>query len=262
MNRADSSSNPAHATHGESCPGQKHFGLLMAVVMLAVYGPARAEKASSIPYPSRSVYVEKGMTGSLGFAIYDASGPDYMETRFLQWEGHGAFYYKPFLSAGAHATIISGPPNDSSEQIENRYQMFTRLHKRMGNLAVYVGPGLGLHFLNYVADLSVENQEDSLPNTVNQTRLELIFESGAGYRMTRLLGLTASGKASHSWATESRLAGTVGMSFDISTFWQRSTRLTQGFFLQVEWQYAKIWDLSFPKRDREWTLGLGAGVSF
>ncbi len=220
---------------------------------------------NSIPYPNRSIYLEEGLVGSLGFGLYNVlgeytvKGQTYNHSSLFQWQGEGSFYYKPWISGGASSKIVAGEPTRSSAQVDSRYVLFTRLHKRLGPMAFFIGPTLGLHSLEFEAD---STSPEDRPIQLSESYFKYGLEAGGGIRMGRALGLTYGTEVEHSLLRELLIRFNGGFSLSINYLWPQLAKSTKGFFLMWELQYAMLSDSRGPKREREYVLVVGSAVAF
>jgi len=243
-------------------------GALLAPLLVsqAIAGETQSrEKMSAIPYPNRSLYLEEGIVGSLGFGLYKVNGKyvldgnSYRPSAVFQWQGEGSYYYKPFISGGVSSKIIAGEPTENSTMVDNRYMTFVRFHHRIHNFAIYAGPTVGLHNLTFEADSIRERQKDI---DISIPALRYGLEIGLGLRLNKALGLTSGVEIEHSITEEFLHRYSLGVALDILYLWPHIGELANGFFLLFEYKYARVDDHSNLEKENETIFMLGGVVAF
>jgi hypothetical protein len=240
-------------------------------------GKAFRSGSRSIPYPNRSMYLDKGITGSVGFGYFEAEGQFYRGKAMFQWQGEGSFYYASYLSGGASAKIIAGEPSDSSTQVENRYVGFIRLHKRLSSLAAFLGLFAGLYNLEFSLESAGGELSQKDSGDVNTALFDFGLDIGTGWKFSSPLGITfgtqleqvTDAPSLFKFVTGKKLAYTEsllrlnpGINLDLLFVFSELRNLCKGAYLSLEMQYAFIHDLENPRRDEEFIIILGGSVAF
>ena len=259
----------------------RHVILLFPVLLLYTFGWTQNlltrkkytidSREKSIPLPNRSIYVERGVVGSLAFGVFLAKGNWYKDSFLLQWQGEGSYFYTKNISGGLSAKIIAGEP-DSAAQVENRYVGFIRIHKCFSNLGLYAGPFAGIYNLEFSTD-------DPQRNDIQLTLLDYGLESGIGWKFIPLVGGTLGIQAEQVLypkslfdvilrerdkinISESLFRVLIGINLDLREIWPQLKTICKGAYLSVEWQYSFISDLDFPIRKNDNVFMIGSSTAF
>ncbi len=211
----------------------------------------------SIPYPSRSVYVAKGILGGIGFGktqnIADTG------SLFL-WQGEMSYFYKPYFSAGLGGKIAAGEPSNSVQVVQNRYFIFGRFHLNGSQFAAFLGPQIGLDNLNIFngkTDTALHNSDLD-----QSTDLGLGLQSGFGWKFSRWAGLTGGGSLEYTTGDQTlNLLFNPGLAIDILSFFNKMREQVPAcyFFSEYEFRYLS---LAKPGHRDVRAFIFGLGVAF
>ncbi len=244
-------------------------------------GSARLkERPLVIPYPGGNMYMEQGITATVGAGIHKArnSGDDHLwdfTDKMFQWQGEGSFYYTPKISGGASAIIVAGESTPKTSQVENRYTAFIRYHFHSNRIAAYIGPFVGLYNLDFSEDTKSESTPDVSDTKGQQIHdmktaiLDYGVSVGTGYKPSKYVGFTVGGRVEQAWngGLGDSMAETLfklypGMSVDIVSLFPGVVDQAKGFFFHVGVQWAYVIDAEDPKREFEEVFVLGGSVGF
>jgi hypothetical protein len=250
--------------------------LLLVCCLQGAAFPDESKNAKKpvIPYPKCSMHLERGLLISISFGVkkpknnfFSNKNLHRMDHNLFQWRGEGSFYYTPWLSGGASAQILAGEPSGISTEVENRYTVFARLHRRFGAMSLFAGPFFGLYNLEFSVDSSealpepAENKGVDIHNT-HEALVDYGLSVGWGWKTFPSVGLSAAGSIEHVVSSELLFQYGAGINLDIMQYWPGMKGLTQGFFLGLEWQFERIFDWEYPRRKKSHSISFSTGVGF
>lgn len=219
-----------------------------------------------IPYPFRTMHLDRGIVVSISVGPNEYSGKELDNAFLLQWEGEGSFFYTPYLSGGGVFKITAGTPNDSSLEVENRYQLFVRVHKRYNRVSFFTGPLVGVHVLDYQTDSSGGRRDNVTPtqgiNHIDQQNLVYGLESGMGWLPINTVGAYTGLKLEHSWGREALVRFSGGTAYNLNELVKEENQMARGFFFHIEYQFTLVNDWEFPARKTESVWHFGLSVAF
>jgi hypothetical protein len=236
-----------------------------------VVGPVFHE-VRSIPYPNGALYVNQGLNGAFLGGKHRNKGE---EQSLFQWQGELGYYYSPHISGGVGFRITAGEPVDNdqakAQKIFNRYFINLRFHQAWDDLALYVGPQLGVGNLNILTDSSSDTTKTAIGNVpfsdkITNTKPTLGLDAGGGWKFSRYLGATLGGNLEYSLVDEEGVGTTnalnlhlnPGLSLDILSFTDTLRELVPAFYLYVEFQFGfLIFEKTGHREDQTAVMGLG-----
>lgn len=236
-----------------------------------VVGPV-FHQVRSIPYPNGALYMNQGLNGAFMGGKHRNKGED---QSLFQWQGELGYFYTPYISGGVGFRITAGEPLDNNQakaqKIFNRYFIHLRFHQAWDNIALYVGPQLGLGNLNILKDSTGDSTKTSIKNVpfikkITNTKPTLSLDGGGGWKFSRYVGATLGGNLEYSLVDEEGVGTTnalnlhlnPGLSLDILSFTDTLRELVPAFYLNVEFQFGfLIFEKSGHRQDQTAVMGIG-----
>lgn len=217
----------------------------------------------SIPYPAGAIYLARGLTGSFRGGKYQNLGED---QSLYQWQGELGFFYTRWLSAGLAFKINAGEPDSQQQRVFNRYYMHARFHKSWSRFALYAGPQVGVDNLNI---LTGAPDADSLQKPFNATNAGLGLETGAGWKVSRWVGLTLGSLAEYSlvgdentiFGNDLNLRILPGASIDLLAFTDTLRELVPALYMNIEYQTGFLL-FQRGRKNNDQAFMVGMGVAF
>lgn len=195
----------------------------------------------SIPYPSGSIYVARGITGSFLGGKYQKGG----QRSLYQWQGDLAFYYTRWFSGGVGFKINAGEPSDTAQRVNNRYFMQARFHLAHRRLAAFLGPQVGLENLNILSGAPDPTRPSKeIRDPIDDTKASLGMEAGLGWKASRWAGLTLGSICEYSFVDETdsepddnlNFRLNPGVSVDVLAFTDTLRGLVPALYVNFEFQ--------------------------
>jgi hypothetical protein len=203
---------------------------------------SQAKVRPSIAYPAGALYLERGICGS--FMGGKHKNPDDKQSLYL-WQGEISYYYTSFFSGGVAFKIKAGEPSDKQQKILNRFFLNGRFHHAWNDVALYLGPQLGLDNINIIDGTPDIGKPDSLlKKPFDNTNASLGLDMGGGWKFSRWIGLTLGGNVEYSLAAEDTLVAknslnfhlNPGLAIDILAFSETLHELVSAMYFNVEMQ--------------------------
>lgn len=217
-------------------------------------------KVKSIPYPNGAVHLNRGLSGAFLGGRHRNLGED---QSLYQWQGEFSYFYKPWFSGGLGFKITAGEPDTAAQKIFNRYFLFGRFHKTWDDVAIYVGPQLGVGNLNILTD----SPKDSLiAKPIGNTKPTISLNMGAGWKLSRWGGITLGSNLEYSLVDEEGVGITnalnqhisPGIAIDILSFADEWRELVSACYVNVEFQFGfLIFERSGHREDQAAIIGVG-----
>lgn len=230
-------------------------------------------EVKSIPYPNGAIYVKRGLTGAFLGGKHKNQGED---QSLFQWQGELGYFYTPYISGGLGFRITAGEPSSSAQKIFNRYFLNVRVHRAWENLALYVGPQLGMGNLNILTDSTRDTTKTGdkglgagLKNIPSNTKPTLSLDAGMGWKLSRYLAVTFGTNMEYSFVTEEGVGWSnalnlhlnPGLSFDLLAYADSWRDLVPALYVNIEFQSGYlIFEKSGHRLDQAGVLGLSLSL--
>lgn len=189
-------------------------GSVRAPSATAFSDPTRVE--ISIPYPNAGMYMYRGIYASFAGGQSFSNGRDTATGRqewldpLFQWQGEIGYFYTEWFSGGMGFRINAGSPADSQQTVENRYFLMARFHKAWPRAAAHIGMRLGVDDVNF----SIRSGDSlALQNSLSETNAGVGLSFGAGWKVSRYVGLTLGERMDVSLVRQSARSPHRGLNF-------------------------------------------------
>jgi len=216
----------------------------------------------TIPYPGGGIYMSRGIYTSMAGGQYRNEGDP---QGLYQWQGELGFFYTSWFSGGVSFKIIDGEPSDSSQQIEDRFFVFGRVHKSWPTVAAYLGGQVGINDLN----VSLVQDSGGLNTSLDNLNAGMELDFGLGWKFSRYVSATfgQSFEASFVGQGTDNLDGSVnfrtmpGLALDMLAVAPSLEKNVKACYISLESQFGQlILENKSKDRDFAWILGVSLGL--
>lgn len=244
-----------------------------------------SEEYESVPLPGHSAYMGKGISFGMGFGVYDPlSECDCMGA----WQVQTEYFYTDWLSGGGSVRFFGGDLDRDVMVMYQRYRINVRFHKASEKFDLYAEPFLGLENTNISAfrkqvrgekapkqhywweDVeepddegeadSTEVEEDDCQRLFTLDGFSIGLGLGAGYKLSRLFGVTGEVQVDYSFSKEVLLNVMPGVAFNLREVWPWAKRTLSSTWISFEIGGLKTFNRGIDGWSNTYFLGIQFGA--
>ena len=228
----------------------------------------------NIALPRQSVYQEKGFSvGVAGGVFYPSEKCDCLGI----WQGQLEYYYSSWISGGIDVRFFGGDLDSDVMILYQRYRMNTRFHLAFKTVDLFLSPVFGLESTD-IQEFRDEwdNREEEwwrpgmdLDSVVHHKDCEKMFmldgfsvgaEFGAGWRFSKLFGITGDAMYEYNFAGAHLLTLTPGVAFSLRDVWPWAYKNLASVWFSVELGFQRYFNRGVPEWVQSLFFGFQIGV--
>lgn len=228
----------------------------------------------NIALPRQSVYQEKGLSvGVAGGLFYPSEKCDCLGI----WQGQLEYYYSSWVSGGIDVRFFGGDLDSDVMILYQRYRMNTRFHLAFKTVDMFLSPVFGLESTD-IQEFRDEwdNREEEwwrpgidLDSVVHHKDCEKMFmldgfsvgaEFGAGWRFSKLFGITGDAMYEYNFSGAHLLTLTPGVAFSLRDVWPWAYRNLASTWISVELGFQRYFNRGVPEWAQSLFFGFQIGI--
>ena len=221
-----------------------------------------------------SVYLGKGVSiGVAGGVFNPTEDCDCLGV----WQAQLEYFYSPRVSGGLDVRFFGGDLDSDVMILYQRYRMNVRFHFPFNRLDFFASPVIGLETTD-IEEFRDEwdNREDrwwkpgaKLDSVDREKSCEKMFsldgfsigaELGAGWRFSRLWGLTGGALYEYNFSRTHLLTLSPGVAFNLRDVWGWASRTLLSSWITLELNFLRYFNRGVPDWGSAGFIGLQIGI--